>query len=117
MKGLLRHLRQRFKLGVSISGLRRALPKATFIWGRPKLVLPKGRGPAPETKLTRLNTVLAEPTATILVQDKCDMMLLPVTSTIRPRRSGDISKTKSQPIAVSSSWLSSITPSVATWKP
>ena len=86
VKGLLRHLRERFKLRVSVSGLRRALPKATFVWGRPKLVLPKGKDPAAETKLARLEAVLADPEATILAQDECDMMLLPVLRATWHRR-------------------------------
>ena len=40
VNGLLRHLRQRFRIWVSRSTLRRALPLAGFVWGRPKLVLP-----------------------------------------------------------------------------
>ena len=39
--GVLRHLRQRFKVAVSASTLRRALPGSGLVWGRPKLVLPQ----------------------------------------------------------------------------
>ena len=43
--GLLRHLRQRFRILVSRSTLRRALPRAGFVWGRPKLILPQAARP------------------------------------------------------------------------
>jgi hypothetical protein len=39
--GLLRHLRQRFRILISRSTLRRELLWADFVWGRPKLVLPE----------------------------------------------------------------------------
>jgi transposase len=75
---LLRHLRQRFRIHVSRSTLRRALPLADFVWGRPKLVLPQHRDPAEEAKVAHLLEILADPTAIILAEDECDMMLLPI---------------------------------------
>ena len=84
--GLLRHLRQRFRLLVSRSTLRRALPPAGFVWGRPKLILPQRRDPAADVKVAHLTTVLADPTAIILAEDECEMMLLPVLRATWHRR-------------------------------
>jgi transposase len=84
--GLLRHLRQRFKIGVSTSTLRRALPLAGFVWGRPKLILPRGRDPATDAKVAYLTQILADSAATILAQDECEMMLLPILRATWHRR-------------------------------
>jgi len=84
--GLLGHLKRRFKVVVSGSTLRRALDRAGFTWGRPKLVLPTGKDPAAEAKLTRLNTVLADPAATIIAEDESDLHLLPVLRAMWHRR-------------------------------
>lgn len=84
--GLLRHLRQRFRLLVSRSTLRRALPQAGFVWGRPKLVLPKRRDPDAEAKLAQVASVLSDPTAILLAEDECEMMLLPVLRATWHRR-------------------------------
>lgn len=84
--GLLRHLRQRFKVQVSRSTLRRALPRAGFVWGRPKLVLPTGQDPATAAKLVRLDAALADTQATLIAEDECDMMLLPVLRATWHRR-------------------------------
>jgi transposase len=84
--GLLRHLRQRFRLLVSRSTRRRALPRAGFVWGRPKLILPQRRDPAADAKVAHLTTVLADPTAIILAEDECEMMLLPVVRATWHRR-------------------------------
>jgi transposase len=86
VKGLLRHLRQRFKLWVSASTLRRALPRANLVWGRPKLILPQGRDPAAEAKVAHLTQVLADAETIILAQDECEMMLLPVLRATWHRR-------------------------------
>ena len=84
--GLLRHLRQRFRIRVSRSTLRRALPLADFVWGRPKLILPQRRDPAEDAKVAHLIEILADPTAIILAEDECDMMLLPVLRATWHRR-------------------------------
>jgi transposase len=84
--GLLRHLRQRFRLLVSRSTLRRALPRAGFVWGRPKLILPQRRDPTADAKVAHLTSVLADPTAIILAEDECEMMLLPVVRATWHRR-------------------------------
>lgn len=75
--GLLRHLRQRFRVRVSRSTLRRALPRAGFVWGRPKLILPQRRDPDEAAKVAHLSKVVADPAAIILAEDECEMMLLP----------------------------------------
>jgi len=75
---LLRHLRQRFRIRVSRSTLRRALPLADFVWGRPKLILPQRRDPAEDAKVAHLIEILAE--------DECDMMLLPILRATWHRR-------------------------------
>lgn len=84
--GLLRHLRQRFKIGISAATLRRALPLAGFVWGRPKLVLPQGRDPQAEAKIAHLTQVLADPRAILLAEDECELMLLPVLRATWHRR-------------------------------
>lgn len=86
VNGLLRHLRQRFRIWISRSTLRRALPVADFVWGRPKLVLPERRDPDEAAKVTHLNAILADATATILAEDECDMMLLPILRATWHRR-------------------------------
>jgi transposase len=86
VKGLLRHLRQRFRILISRSTLRRALPVAGFVWGRPKLVLPERRDPDEAAKVAHLNAILADPSATILAEDECDMLLLPILRATWHRR-------------------------------
>jgi transposase len=75
---LLLHLRERFRIIVSASTLRQALRQAGFRWTRPKLVLPRKRDPLGDEKRAKLAQVLADPQATILAEDECDMHLLPV---------------------------------------
>ena len=72
------HLRERFRLQVSAATLRQALKRAGFHWTRPKLVLPRRRDPLADEKRARLAQVLADPQATILAEDECDMHLLAV---------------------------------------
>ena len=83
---LLRHLWERFNIQVSASTLRRTLPRADFVWGRPKLILPKRRDPHAEAKLARLDLVLADPNATIVAEDECEMHLLPSLRAMWHRR-------------------------------
>ena len=80
------HLTQRFKGSVSPSTLRRALDQADFVWGRPKLVLAKRPDPDGPAKLARLETVLAEPEATLIAADECEMQLLPLVRAMWHRR-------------------------------
>lgn len=80
------HLAQRFKVSVSPSTLRRALDRADFVWGRPKLVLAKRSDPDAPAKLARLETVLAEPEATLIAADECEMHLLPLLRAMWHRR-------------------------------
>ena len=84
--GLLRHLRQRFRISVSRATLRRAVPAAGFVWGRPKLILPQHRDPEAAAKIASLTTVLADATAIVLAEDECDMMLLPILRATWHRR-------------------------------
>jgi transposase len=86
VNGLLHHLRQRFRIRISRSTLRRALPRAGFVWGRPKLVLPVRRDPDETAKVAHLNEILADATAVILAEDECDMMLLPILRATWHRR-------------------------------
>jgi transposase len=84
--GLVRHLWQRFKVHVSPATVRRALPKAGFVWGRPKLTLPKGQDPEAEAKLAHLAAVSADATATIVAEDECEIALLPILRAMWHRR-------------------------------
>ena len=80
------HLSHRFKVCVSYSTLRRALDRADFVWGRPKLVLAKRSDPDAPAKLARLETVLTEPEATLIAADECEMQLLPLLRAMWHRR-------------------------------
>jgi len=75
---LLCHLRDRFHITVSRATLRQALKRAGFRWTRPKLVLPRRPDPMNEQKRAKLAQVLADPHATVIAADECDMHLLPV---------------------------------------
>ena len=75
---LLYHLRQCFHIQVSAATLRQALKRAGFRWTRPKLVLPRRRDPLAAEKRAKLVQVLADPQATVLAEDECDMHLLAV---------------------------------------
>lgn len=72
------HLRQRFRIHVSAATVRQALRRAGFRWTRPKLVLPRRRDPGADAKRAQLTQALANPQATVLAEDECDMHLLPV---------------------------------------
>jgi putative transposase len=80
------HLARRFKVSVSTSTVRRALALADFGWGRPKLVLAKRPDPDGPAKLARLEAVLAEPEATLIAADECEMHLLPLLRAMWHRR-------------------------------
>jgi len=72
------HLRDRFHIAVSRATLRQALRQAGFRWSRPKLVLPRRPDPMAEQKRAKLAQVLADPNATVIAEDECDMHLMPV---------------------------------------
>lgn len=75
---LVYHLWARFRIQVSAATVRQALKRAGFRWTRPKLVLPRRRDVHADEKLARLAQALADPQATILAEDECDMHLLAV---------------------------------------
>jgi transposase len=75
---LLTHLWQRFRICVSATTLRLALHRAGFHWTRPKLVLPRKRDEQAEEKRAKLAQALADPQATLVAEDECDMHLLAV---------------------------------------
>jgi transposase len=72
------HLCERFHIQVSKATLRLALKRAGFRWTRPKLAMPRKRDPKADEKRAKLAQALADPQATILAQDECDMHLLAV---------------------------------------
>lgn len=80
------HLRQRFNVCVTISTLRRVLRRLDYVWGRPKLVMPRRTDPDSEAKLARLNEVLTEPGANVIAEDECDTHLLPTLRAMWHRR-------------------------------
>ena len=82
---LLGHLGTRLRIRIGATTLRQALRRAGFRWTRPKGVLPQGTGvlprkpdPLAEAKRERLAQALADPQATILAEDECDLHLLAV---------------------------------------
>lgn len=77
---------QRFQVKVSVASLRRALSAVDFVWGRPKLVLPKRRDSQTSAKLARLQQALTQPEATLVAQDECEMQLLPILRAMWHRR-------------------------------
>jgi len=80
------HLCQRFRVNVTTSTLRRVLHQVGFVWGRPKLAMPERRDPETEAKLACLNRVLAEPEATIIAEDECEVHQLPILRAMWHRR-------------------------------
>jgi transposase len=75
---LLTHLGERFRLRVSATTVRQALHRAGFRWGRPKLAPARRRDPQAEVKAAKLAEVLADPQATLVAEDECDVHLLAV---------------------------------------
>jgi transposase len=72
------HLRERFRIHVGAATVRQALKRAGFRWTRPKLVLPRRRDPQADEKRAKLAQALADPQATVLAEDECDVHLLAV---------------------------------------
>jgi transposase len=72
------HLAERFGITVSTSSIRRALEAVHFTWHRPKLTPARRPDPQRLEKEARLQTVLADPDATLIAEDECDMCLLAV---------------------------------------
>ena len=70
------HLRERFRIMVSAATVRRALKQAGLRWTRPKLVLPRRQDPRADEKRAKLAEALANPEATVLAEDECDVHLL-----------------------------------------
>jgi putative transposase len=75
---LVLHLAQRFRIQVSLATLRRSLHQAGFRWKRPKLAPARRQDPHAEAKQARIAEVLAEPEATLIAEDECDLHLLAV---------------------------------------
>jgi transposase len=83
---LVMHLWQRFRVGVSVSTVRRTLARTNFTWGRPKLTLPRKRDPQATAKLARLKEALADPTGVVIAEDESEFHLLPVLRGMWHRR-------------------------------
>jgi len=83
---LVTHLWQRFRVVVSVSTVRRALARANFTWGRPKLTLPRKRDPQAAAKLARLREVLADPASVLIAEDESEVHLLPLLRGMWHRR-------------------------------
>jgi len=75
---LMTHLGERLHLSVGATTLRQALERAGFRWTRPKWAMPRKADPQAEAKRARLAEALADPLATVLAEDECEVHLLPV---------------------------------------
>jgi transposase len=73
---LVLHLAQRFGMSVSASSVRRTLHTLRFSWHRPKLAPARRRDPERAAKEARLQAVLADPQATLIAEDECEVELL-----------------------------------------
>lgn len=73
---LVLHLTQRFKMNVSASSVRRALHAMRFSWHRPKLAPARRPDPDRAQKEAHLQAILADPSATVIAEDECDVCLL-----------------------------------------
>lgn len=73
-----RHLATRLRLRIGATTLRQALRRAGFRWTRPKWGLPRKVDPLADDKRQRLAKALADPQATVLAEDECDLHLLAV---------------------------------------
>jgi len=72
------HLWARFRIAVSAARIRQALRRAGFRWGRPKLAPARRSDPQADEKQAKLAEILADPDATLLAEDECDVHLLPL---------------------------------------
>jgi transposase len=70
------HLATRFGIQVSTSTVRRTLRALRFSWHRPKLAPARRPDPAGFEKEVRLQAVLADPHATLIAEDECEVGLL-----------------------------------------
>lgn len=70
------HLATRFGVQVSGSTVRRAFRAIRFSWHRPKLAPARRPDPERAEKEARLQAVLADPQATLIAADECDVCLL-----------------------------------------
>jgi transposase len=73
---LVLHLTHRFNVHASASSVWRALRALRFSWHRPKLAPAHRPDPEREAKEARLQAVLADPHATVLATDECEVCLL-----------------------------------------
>ena len=73
---LVLHLATRFDLHVSAASVRRALKRLRFSWHRPKLAPARRRDAELIEKEARLQAVLADPLATLIAEDECEVGLL-----------------------------------------
>jgi len=83
---LVTHLWRRFRVKVSAATLRRAVHAAGFTWHRPKLALIRKRDPLAAAKLAHLQAALADPQATVIAEDECDVQLLAVLRAMWQRK-------------------------------
>jgi putative transposase len=83
---LVTHLWRRFRVKVSAATLRRAVHAAGFTWHRPKLALIRKTDPLAAEKLAHLQAVLADPQATVIAEDECDVQLLAVLRAMWQRK-------------------------------
>ena len=72
------HLTNRFCVHISASSVRRALHALRFSWHNPKLAPARRPDPDRIEKEAHLHAVLADPDATIVAEDECEVCLLGV---------------------------------------
>lgn len=70
------HLVIRFRMKVSASTVRRGLRALRYSWHRPKLAPAHRPDPERAAKMAHLQAVLADPLATVIAEDECDVCLL-----------------------------------------
>ena len=75
---LLGHLRERLRLHIGATTLRQALRGAGFAWTRPKWEMPRKEDPQAQEKRAQLAQAMADPQATVLAEDECEVHLLAV---------------------------------------
>ena len=75
---LVMHLRERFKIDVSVSTVQRALRKLRYSWHRPKLSPAHKPDPLGDERRAGLMAALAVKSAILLAMDECDICLLAI---------------------------------------